>query len=143
MKTNKILVGILGMALSFTACKKDLDISNINQPTPLNAETEPGIFSYSSGAIYRNGFFDLKYTDGVYGRYWTGAMGFQELMGDVIGAEAANAFMNQIGCPNKVTFDDGTSSLNPAFIKTQYELCRFINNNAQGGSNTTYYQWAY
>jgi hypothetical protein len=64
-------------------------------------------------------------------------------MGDVIGAEAANAYMNQIGCPNKVTLDDGTVVVNPSSIKTQYELCRYVNQNAQGGSNTTNYQWSY
>jgi hypothetical protein len=90
-----------------------------------------------------NGFYNLKYSDGVYGRFWAGAMGFQEIMGDVVGAEAANAFMNQIGCPNKVTFDNGTVALNPSNPKTQYELVRYANQNAQGGSNTTFYEWAY
>jgi hypothetical protein len=143
MKNNKILVGILGIALSLTACKKDLDISNTNAPTPESAQNESGVISFAQGGIYRNGFFDLKYSDGVYGRYWPGAMGFQELMGDVIGAEAANAFMNQIGCPNTVTLDNGTVVVNPSNPKTQYELCRYANQNAQGGSNTTFYQWAY
>jgi hypothetical protein len=32
MKNNKILVGILGVTLSITSCKKDLDIS----PIPIN-----------------------------------------------------------------------------------------------------------
>jgi hypothetical protein len=143
MKNNKILVGILGIALSLTACKKDLDISNTNAPTPESAQNESGVISFAQGGIYRNGFFDLKYSDGVYGRYWPGAMGFQELMGDVIGAEAANAFMNQIGCPNTVTLDNGTVVVNPSNPKTQYELCRYANQNTQGGSNTTFYQWAY
>jgi hypothetical protein len=143
MKNNKILVGILGIALSLTACKKDLDISNTNAPTPESAQNESGVVSFAQGGIYRNGFFDLKYSDGVYGRYWPGAMGFQELMGDIIGAEAANAFMNQIGCPNTVTLDNGTVVLNPSNPKTQYELVRYANQNAQGGSNTTFYQWAY
>lgn len=143
MKNNKILVGILGIALSLTACKKDLDISNTNAPTPESAQNESGVISFAQGGIYRNGFFDLKYSDGVYGRYWPGAMGFQELMGDIIGAEAANAFMNQIGCPNSVTLDNGTVVLNPSNPKTQYELVRYANQNAQGGSNTTFYQWAY
>ncbi len=143
MKNNKILVGILGIALSLTACKKDLDISNTNAPTPSSAQNEPGVVSFAQGGIYRNGFYDLKYSDGVYGRYWPGAMGFQELMGDVIGAEAANAFMNQIGCPNSVTLDNGTVVLNPSNPKTQYELVRYANQNTQGGSNTTFYQWAY
>ncbi|MFM1756708.1 MAG: hypothetical protein RL621_1681 [Bacteroidota bacterium] len=79
----------------------------------------------------------------VYGRFWAGAIGFSEIMGDVIGAEAANAFMNQIGCPNKVTLDNGTVVLNPSNPKTQYELVRYANQNSQGGSNTTFYEWAY
>lgn len=143
MKKNKILVGILGITLSFTACKKDLDISNTNQPTPQSAQNESGVISLAQGSIYRNGFYDLKYYDGVYGRFWTGATGFQELMGDIIGAEAANAYMNQIGCPNKVTLDNGTVVLNPSAINTQYALLRNVNVNAQQGSNPTYYEWAY
>lgn len=143
MKHNKILAIVLVITSCITACKKDLDITNTNQPTPLSAQTETGVISLAQGSIYRNGFYDLKYTDGVYGRFWAGATGFQELMGDVIGAEAANAFMNQIGCPNKVILDDGSIVVNPSAINTQYALLRNINVNAQSGSNTTYYEWAY
>jgi hypothetical protein len=143
MKNNKILVGILGVTLSLTACKKDLDITNVNSPTPASAQNENGAIALAQGTIYLNGFYNLKYSDGVYGRFWAGSMGFQEIMGDVVGAEAANAFMNQIGCPNKVTFDNGTVALNPSNPKTQYELVRYANQNAQGGSNTTFYEWAY
>ena len=143
MKNNKILVGILGVTLSLTACKKDLDITNVNSPTPASAQNENGAVALAQGTIYLNGFYNLKYSDGVYGRFWAGAMGFQEIMGDVVGAEAANAFMNQIGCPNKVTFDNGAVALNPSQPRTQYELVRYANQNAQGGSNTTFYEWAY
>ena len=143
MKHNKILAIVFVITSCITSCKKDLDITNTNQPTPLSAQTETGVISLAQGSIYRNGFYDLKYTDGVYGRFWAGATGFQELMGDVIGAEAANAFMNQIGCPNKVILDDGSIVLNPSAINTQYALLRNINVNAQSGSNTTYYEWAY
>jgi hypothetical protein len=143
MKNNKILVGILGVTLSLTACKKDLDITNVNSPTPSSAQNENGVTALAQGTIYLNGFYNLKYSDGVYGRFWAGAMGFQEIMGDVVGAEAANAFMNQIGCPNKVTLDNGTVVTNPSNPKTQYELVRYANQNAQGGSNTTFYEWAY
>jgi hypothetical protein len=140
---NKILIGVLGATLSFTACKKDLDISNTNLPTPQSAQNETGLLSLAQGSIYRNGFFDLKYSDGVYGRFWAGATGFHEMMGDIIGAEAANAYINQIGCPNKVTLDNGTVVLNPSAINTQYALLRAVNKNSQQGSNPTYYEWAY
>jgi hypothetical protein len=143
MKKYKIFFGIAAVALSMTACKKDLDITNVNSPTPESSQNEAGVLALGQGTIYRNGFFDLKYSDGVYGRFWAGTIGFQELMGDIIGAEAANAYMNQIGCPDKVILDNGTVVLNPNTIKTQYELCRYINQNAQGGSNTTFYEWAY
>ncbi len=143
MKNNKIIIGALVVALGISSCKKQLDITNVNQPTPQSAQNETGVISLAQGSIYRNGFYDLKYSDGVFGRFWAGATGFQALMGDEIGAEAANAFMNQVGCPNKVTLDNGTVVLNPSAINTQYALLRAINVNAQQGSNVTFYEWAY
>ena len=143
MNTNKILVGLLGSFLLFSSCKKQLDVKNTNQPTPESAASERGVISFGQGGIYRNGFFDLKYTDGVYGRFWAGATGFHEMMGDIIGVEAANAYINQIGCPNKVTLDNGTVVLNPSAVNTQYALLRSVNVNSQLGGNPAFYEWAY
>lgn len=143
MNKNKLLIGILGLTLGVSSCKKDLDISNPNQPTPASAASESGVLSLGQGGIYRNGFFDLKYADGVYGRFWAGATGFHEMMGDIIGVEAANAFINQLACPNSVSTDLGTILLNPGTPNTQYALLRAINRNSQQGGNTTYYEWAY
>ncbi|MBC7616783.1 MAG: RagB/SusD family nutrient uptake outer membrane protein, partial [Pedobacter sp.] len=139
----KILkISFLALIL-FTGCKKQLDIKNTNEPSPNGAATEAGVISLSTGAIYRNGFFDLKYSDGVYGRFWAGATGFHEMMGDIIGVEAANAYINQIGCPNKVTLDNNSVLLNPSAVNTQYALLRSVNVNAQSGSNPSFYEWAY
>jgi len=143
MNKNKILIGILGLTLGVSSCKKDLDISNPNQPTPQSATSELGVISLGQGGIYRNGFFDLKFFDGVNGRFWAGATGFHEIMGDLIGMEAANQFANQIGCPNTVTLDNATVIQNPNADKTQYELLRRVNSNQQQGSNPTYFEWAY
>ena len=144
MNNKKILVAILAATICLTACKKQLDIKNDNQPTPESAASESGVLSLAQGSIYRNGFYDLKYTDGVYGRFWAGATGFHEMMGDIIGVEAANAYINQIGCPNKVTLDNGTTTiLNPSAVNTQYALLRSVNTNSQQGGNPAYYEWSY
>ena len=143
MKNNIILVALLGVTLIASSCKKELDISNTNLPTPESAQNEDGVVSLAQGSIYRNGFFNLKYSDGVYGRFWAGATGFHEMMGDIIGAEAANAYINQIGAPNKVTLDNGAVVLNPSAVNTQYALLRSVNFNSQQGSNPTFYEWAY
>ncbi len=143
MNKNKIIIGLLGLTLGVSSCKKDLDISNPNQPTPSSAASERGVISLGQGSIYRNGFYDLKFTDGVFGRFWTGPIGFHEMMGDLIGVEAANAFINQIGCPNSIVTDAGVTIANPSAVNTQYALLRSVNVNAQQGSNPTYYEWAY
>jgi hypothetical protein len=62
MNKNNFLIGILGIALSVSSCKKDLDITNTNQPTPGSASTEVGVISLGQGGVYRNGFYDLKYS---------------------------------------------------------------------------------
>ena len=125
----------------FSACQKELDVKNPNQPTLQSLDNENGILAYTLGGVYYNGFKYTKYSDGVPGYFWAGAMGFQESMGDVVGAEAANWFMNQVGCPDLVTYDDGTKVPNPQVPATQYTLLRNINSAAQQGSNATFHEW--
>lgn len=143
MKNSKTLLFIALLLISMLSCKKELDVKNNNQPTPETALTEKGIQAFAQGGIYRNGFVDLKHSDGVYGFFWSGAIGFHEMMGDAIGVEAANAFINQIGCPDAVTLDDNTVVINPNAPKKQYELIRLVNQNSNQGQNPLYYEWAY
>jgi starch-binding outer membrane protein, SusD/RagB family len=147
MKINKISAAFLLLLSVFVACSKDeLNVLNPNLPTPASAATEPGIIALAQGVVYQSGFrmaTDSKFYDGVYGQFWSGAVGFHEMMGDNIGIEAANAYLNQLACPDAVTSDNGTVTLNPNSPKTQYELLRSVNVNAQGGSNPTFHEWAY
>ena len=130
-------------ALALTGCKKQLDVKNPNEPTPVASTSEQGVVSLAQGSVYINGFKTLKYGDGVFGLYWSGAMGFHELLGDVIGAEAANSFLNQIGCPNKVTLDNASVVVNPNNPSTWYSFARTVNQNDYQGQNFSYYEWAY
>lgn len=143
MKKTKYISFLAIAVLLFTACKKELDVRNPNQPTPSSAGTENGLVSLAQGGIYVNGFRDLKYGDGVYGLFWSGAIGFHEMMADVVQAEAANAFINQLSTPDFVVLDNGTKILNPNAPNTQKALLRQINLNANSGANPLYYEWAY
>ncbi len=134
---------ILAGAMALTSCKDELAIENPNSPTPESIKDETGIVSFATGGTYINGFRSAKYTDGVFGPYWSGALGFHELMGDVMGCDAANSFMNQIGCPEKIITDASATVLNPNSPNTQRALIRSINSNQSAGNNTLYYEWAY
>ena len=87
MKSNRIFYLIAAVGLFASSCKKDLATGNPNTPSPESLNSESGIITYSTGGVYINGFKTLKYTDGVYGPFWSGATGFHELMADVIGAD--------------------------------------------------------
>lgn len=143
MNTIKTFLFIFLSVMLIASCKKQLDVKNPNQPTPESAGTEPGILSLAQGAVYINGFRDLKYGDGIYGLFWSGAVGFHEMMADMVQAEAANGFINQLSTPDKVILDDGTVVLNPNAPNTQKALIRQINVNANRGQNPLYYEWAY
>jgi hypothetical protein len=140
---KKIFLILIASLVVFASCKKQLDVKNPNEPTPEASANEQGIISLAQGGIYVNGFKDLKYGDGVFGLYWSGAMGFHEMLGDVIGAEAANSFENQIGCPDKITLDNGSVVLNPNNPNKWYQFHRIVNKNDQQGSNFIFYEWAY
>jgi starch-binding outer membrane protein, SusD/RagB family len=140
---KKIFLILMISSVAGLSCKKQLDVKNPNEPTPEASTNEQGIISLAQGGVYVNGFKSLKYGDGVFGLFWSGAMGFHEMLGDVIGVEAANAFCNQIGCPDKVTLDNGTALPNPNNPSKWYTFARGVNQNDQQGSNFSYYEWAY
>jgi starch-binding outer membrane protein, SusD/RagB family len=142
MKKYKFII-LAYITLVIVGCKKDLTLENPNSPTPESISNESGLISFASGGTYLNGFRAAKYTDGVFGPFWSGALGFHELMGDVMGCDAANSFMNQIGCPEKIINDAGTSIANPNAPNTQRGLIKQINVNSSAGNNTLYYEWAY
>ncbi|GAB3552780.1 RagB/SusD family nutrient uptake outer membrane protein [Spirosoma fluminis] len=143
MNKTKLFVYSTLLIVGMGACKEQLDVKNPNQPTPGSAATESGVISLAQGGVYVSGFKELKYYDGVPGRFWTGAMGFHELMGDIVGEEAANQYGNQIGMPDYVLLDDGTRVNNPSSVPTQIGLLRTVNVNANAGANPTYFEWAY
>ena len=143
---KKILSLVAVLMIGFTlSCKEQLDVKNPNQPLTTSANTEAGIISFAQGGAYINGFKEIKTDlyDGVPGYFWSGAVGFHELMGDVIGEEAANQFGNQIGAPDYVILDDGAKILNPNAPNTQYALLRQANVNSNQGANPLFHEWWY
>src|SRR6187397_2327311 len=104
---KKIFLILIASSVVFSSCKKELDVKNPNEPTLDASTNEQGIVSLAQGGIYVNGFKDLKYGDGVFGLYWSGAMVFKERLGDVIGEKAPNSLETQTGCPKKKTRKNG------------------------------------
>ncbi len=126
------------------SCKDQLDIQNPNQPTPSTASSEAGIVALAQGSVYKNGFTSAgnKYYDGVVGAFYNGVVGIHELMGDVVAAEAANTYMNNLSSPDMVTLDNGTQVPNPNSPALQKSLLRAINTNSQQGGNPGWHEWA-
>ncbi|QHV93516.1 RagB/SusD family nutrient uptake outer membrane protein [Spirosoma endbachense] len=142
---NKLKILALTLAFSgfMASCKEQLDVKNPNQPSSPALKTETGLIAFGEG-FYVTGFRDVKYYDGVPGYFWSGAIGNHELMGDVIGTDIANVFINQIGAPNQITLDDGTILLNPNSPNKQIDFIRITANvNSTGFQNSIYYEWAY
>ena len=142
MKYIKISILLITLTTGIGACKKQLDVKNPNAPTPQSATTELGIVSLAQGSLYYNAFHGLKY-GGFNGNYFNDPLSYLELTGDVIGVEAANQYINQISTPDKITYDDGSTQLNPQTPATQVALIHEINTNANASNNPLYYQWAY
>ena len=142
MKHIKFLILLISISVALGACKKQLDVRNPNAPTPESANTELGIVSLAQGTVYYNGFHGLKY-GGFFGNFFNDPLGYLELTADVVGVEAANQYINQFSTPNKITYDDGSSLLNPQTPNEQAALLHEINSNANTYNNPLYYQWAY
>jgi hypothetical protein len=143
MKKISLTLITIFIAGFIVSCKDQLDVKNPNQPSSVAIKSESGLISFGEG-VYIAGFKEIKYYDGVPGYFWSGAIGNHDLMADVIGTDIANVFINQIGCPNVITLDDGSKLTNPNSPAKQIEFIRTSANvNSTGFQNSTYYEWAY
>jgi len=145
MKNIKITaLSFLLLGGTVMSCKDQLDIQNPNQPTPATAASEAGIVALAQGSVYKNGFTSAgnKYYDGVVGAFYNGIVGIHELMGDIVSAEAANTYMNNLSAPDMVILDNGAQVPNPNNPAQQKVLLRAVNTNAQQGGNPGFHEWA-
>jgi hypothetical protein len=141
-----IKTGLLAAVLSVTvfSCKKQLDVKNNNQPNTETLQTESGIMAFGLGGVYQNGFRATKYGDGVIGESFLSFVNcYHSLLGDETGIEAANVYANQVGCPDKVTLDNGSTVLNPGTPNRSTLVIREKNLNASAGANPLYYEWSW
>jgi starch-binding outer membrane protein, SusD/RagB family len=139
---KKIFILFFALGIFSMSCKKQLDVKNPNQPNPETLKTENGIMAYGLAGVYQNGFRSTKYGDGVVGEaFFSFVNGFHSLLGDETGIEAANVYANQVGCPDKVILDNGTSVINPGTPNRSTLVIREKNLNASAGANPLYYEW--
>src|SRR5258708_38659893 len=97
-----------------------------------------GLYSFTQGATYIDGFVN---GDGWLGdSYFSLPYGYSELLGDVVGADAANQEISVVSVPDKVTTEDGTTVINTS---PQIPFLRSYNTrgNTGAGNNVYYYQW--
>src|SRR5256885_5098841 len=130
---GKYLVYLLSTAflLGTSACKKQLDVKDPNEPTfGTNVTDEPGMLSYAKGSVYWNGF---NYGDGWLGdSYFSLPWGYHELMGNVIGGgQGSNNQTTTMGVPDKFQADPNdptTVFINPS--PQAASIIRSFNNSA-------------
>ncbi len=131
--------------MATTACKKQLDVNDPNDPTfGGNVTNETGIAAYAKGSVYYNGF---AYGDGWLGdSYFSLPWGYHELMGDVVGGgQGSNNQTTTMGVPDNFIADPSnpgsTTFTNTAPQATS--IIRSFNNAASTGqgNNALYYEW--
>ncbi len=142
MKRNtfRYPVFVAVLLLGAFGCTDILDVGNPNAPTTVaNVNTERGIIQFAQGGVYINGFFN---GDGWLGNsYFSLPWGYNELLADLIGADASNNQITTIGVPDYIILDNGTKVLNSS--SSSVGIIRSYNNRAStgAGNNAIYYQW--
>jgi hypothetical protein len=128
-----------------SACEKQLDVKNPNDPTfGGNVTNEGGIAAYSKGSVYWNGF--------NYGNNWLGdsyfslPWGYRELMGDVVGGgQGSNNQTTTMGVPDSFVADAANAAAT-TFTNASPQVSGIIRSfndpaSTANGNNALYYEW--
>ena len=139
IKNKYIYFAVVAIMVAGTGCKKQLNVGNPNLPTlASNVNTETGLVAFVQGSTFIDGF--------VNGDVWLGdtyfslVYGFQDLMGDLTGADVANQQVDVISRPDLVTTETNFQVPNQS---PQIASLRSYNTRASSGAgnNPFYYQW--
>lgn len=139
------ILAVAVIMLVSSACEKQLDVKNPNDPTfGGNVTTEGGIAAYAKGSVYWNGF---NYGNGWLGdSYFSLQWGYRELMGDVAGGgQGSNNQTTTMGVPDSFVADPTnpatTSFTNPS--PQALGIIRAFNDPAStaNGNNALFYEW--
>lgn len=149
MKTyNKIFLPVLLFGVILFSCKKDLNVSNTNEPTLDALKTEVGIVNLAAGGVFIAGFGDEthNYVSTVDDQLGMGFMmlviGTHESLGDNIYIPWGNNSFKFNDNPQWWILDNGTKVLNPIGGGQIAEL-RLRNDRAYGASNAFLPEWVY
>ncbi len=143
-RTQIQILSFLMIIIFGSACKKQLDVKNPNDPTfGVNVTSETGIAAYAKGVVYWNGF--------NYGNSWLGdsyfslPWGYHELMGDCIGGgQGSNNQTTTMGVPDDFQADlaDPTTIFKNTSPQATSIIRSFNNSAATGqGNNALIYEW--
>src|SRR6478752_6322977 len=141
MKKRTINYTLLVIALSLVSisCKDQLDVGNPNAPSiTVNVKTEAGLISLAQGGVYINGF---KNGDNWLGdSYFSLPWGYQEIMADVVGADASNNQVSTLGVPDYYILN---GSKVPNTSSSSVDIIHSYNTRAAtgAGNNPIYFQW--
>ena len=142
MNKYRLQYGILLSCMFVFSCADQLDVKNPNQPTASNIKTENDIISLGLGTYY-SGWTGNKF-GGFAGTFLTDVISYHSGMGDEIGVEAANVYINQLVMPDWVQLDDNSKVNNPANPNTQLGLLRLANvERPKQSEPMVYYEWSY
>lgn len=133
----KYIIIVFSSLLLFS-CKKELNVSNPNLPTVEgNVNSEAGIISLAMGGVYINGFKNGD--DWLGDSYFSLPLGYAELLGDVVGAQASNQLISTMSIPEYYILEGAKKETG----MSNTSLMRANNTRAQTGSgyNPTYYLW--
>ena len=139
------ILAVAVIMLVSSACEKQLDVKNPNDPTfGGNVTTEGGIAAYAKGSVYWNGF---NYGNGWLGdSYFSLQWGYRELMGDVAGGgQGSNNQTTTMGVPDSFIADPANAAATTFTNASPQALgiIRSFNDPAStaNGNNALYYEW--
>lgn len=139
------ILAVAVIMLVSSACEKQLDVKNPNDPTfGGNVTTEGGIAAYAKGSVYWNGF---NYGNGWLGdSYFSLPWGYRELMGDVVGGgQGSNNQTTTMGVPDTFVADPNNAAATTFTNASPQALgiIRGFNDPAStaNGNNALYYEW--